>query len=113
MYPVYEYYCCKPNYTIQYLDLKGQHVTGVVAVADGLDARGHVEGVLPHARPVAHHSRLPNRASVLVPPGFVQGPTRNNWTEREGGVEPLQVGGVFIYFVLLIYLQSILVLVAG
>ena len=56
------------------LDFEGEHVAALVAPADALDARGHIEAVILHTRPVAHYPRLPDDAPVLVAPSFVQSP---------------------------------------
>lgn len=68
------------------LDFEGKRVAALVAPADALDTRGHVERVFPHVRPVAHHPRLPDDAPVLVAPGFVKRPpgrqTRQGTSDR-------------------------------
>ena len=56
-----------------YLYFEGEHVARVVAAADALDARGHVQGTVPHARPVAHHPSLPDDPTVRVAPRLIEG----------------------------------------
>lgn len=48
-----------------------------MAPAYALDTRGHVEGAVPHARPVAHHPRFSIVVRVRVTPGFVERPPGN------------------------------------
>lgn len=86
--------CRSTWYVSTHLYFEGKHVLLVVAPADSLDARGHVEGSFPHVRPIAHHARLPNYVAVRVPPGFIEGVSAEGRERGEGGNIGASVDGL-------------------